>query len=233
MVGDALVAAGDFEAAAERYRVSLSDVEGIRESHPDSVLFAVDVVDNANRLSHALWGAGEVAAARDAWQKAVAGFQDVEIRADLAARRAVEGPLGIATSCALFRKGPDEGAAIGVDQIDPKDASRRIRAGILGYGARRALFGGSPDTAVALSKRALEVDPSQTWLQLTLAHGHLLAGREAAARELYLRYAHFPVTDTRLFREAVLEDFSELRDAGVEARGMARVEEFLRAQSPR
>ena len=233
LVGDVLVAAGEDEAAASRYRASLTDMERVRDQHPDSVLFAVDVVDNANRLSHALWLAGDEPAARDTWHQAVAGLQALEIRAEAATRRALEGPLGAATSCALFRKSPEEGRVIGMDQVDPVHASRMTRAGVLGFEARRALFGGSPEMAIELSRRALAVDPNQIWIQLTLAHGNLLIGREATARELYLRYAHHPVSDALFFREAVLEDFVDLRAAGVEAGGMNAIERLLRSQPPR
>ncbi len=233
MVGDALVAMGDLEAAASKYRASLNDMERIHGDHPDSVLFAVDVADNRNRLSHVLWLAGDEAAARDAWQQAVEEFRELEIRADLNTRRTLDGPLGAMTSCALFRKGLGEGAAVGVDRIDPQRASRKIRAGILGYGARRALFSGSAESAIELSQKALEIDPSQTWIQLTLAHGWLLAGQEETAQELYLRYAPFHVSDALTFREAALEDVKALRAAGVFAPALAEVEALFRSQSPR
>jgi len=226
MVGDALLAVGDADAAVSKYRASLADMDQIHEDHPDSVLFAVDVVDNANRLSHALWLAGDNPGSRDAWRQAIKGFEALEIRADIATRRALDGPLGGMICGALFRKGPEEGAAIGLDQFDPLNTGNKVRAGILGYGARQALFSGSNDVAVQLAKSALELDPAQTWIRLSLAHGHLLAGREGAARKLYLQFAPYPVTDSLTFREAALEDARALP-------ALARVESLIRIQSPR
>ena len=233
LVGDALLAMGDLEAATDRYRSSLTDMRRIQAEHPDSVQFAVDVADIANRLSRALWRTGEEAAARDAWQSAVAELSKLEIRADAATRRTLEGPLGGAANCTLFRKDPSEGEVIGVNLLDQPDAGPRTRAGVLGFNARRALFVGSPDTAVALATEALELDPNQNWIRLALAHGHLLAGRNETATALYLRYAHYPVSDSLFFREAVLEDFAELRAAGVEIGGMREIEALLRRQPPR
>ena len=102
-----------------------------------------------------------------------------------------------------------------------------MRAGVLGFQARRALFEGSPESAVDLSQQALAIDPTQTWLQLGLAHGQLLGGRAEAARELYLRYRYFPVSDALTFREAALEDFEALRDAGVSPPAVAEVGRIL------
>jgi hypothetical protein len=202
-------------------------MERLREEHPDSVLFAVDVVDSANRLSHALWLAREPAAARDAWQQAVAGLRALEIRSEIRTRRALDGPLGSIVGCAMFRKPPDEGVALGIAEVDPAEASRKVRAGVRGFQARRALFAGSPGSAVDLSQQALAVDTTQTWLQLGLAHGQLLGGRAEAARELYLQYRYFPVSDALTFREAALEDFEALRDAGVPAPGKVEMARAL------
>lgn len=227
LVGDALVATGDPTGAVARYRDTLADMERMRQAHPDSVLFAVDVVDSANRLSHALWLAGDTAQARDAWQEAATGLRALEIRSEISARRALDGPLGAIVGCTVFRKPPDEGAALGIAEVEPAGASRKVRAGVLGFQARRALFEGSPESAVDLSQKALAIDPTQTWLQLGLAHGQLLGGHAEAARELYLRYRYFPVSDALTFREAALEDFEALRDAGVSPPAVAEVGRIL------
>ena len=229
LVGDALVASGDAAGAVARYRDTLADMERMREAHPDSVLFAVDVVDSANRLSHALWLAQEPVAARDAWRQALAGLRALEIRSEIRARRAIDGPLGSVVSCAVFRKPADEGVALGIEEVDLAEASRKLRAGVLGFRARRALLEGSPRSAVDLSQQALAVDPTQTWLQLVLAHGQLLDGRRDAARELYLQYRHHPVSDALTFREAALEDFGDLRDAGLSQPALV---ELARALDP-
>lgn len=232
-VGDALSAVGDSESAASRYRTSLEDMARIHESHPESVQFSTDVVDNSNRLSHALWQIGDPSSARDAWQSAFAGLRELETRTDSATRKALEGPLGASIACDLFRKNPDEGGTIGVDQVDPTQAGPTIRAGILGFSARRLLFGGSPEGAIDLATQALEIDPKQTWIQAVLAHGHLLANHTRTARELYLRYASYPVSDNLVFREIVFEDFADLRTAGVGVRGMTEIEDLLNRQPPR
>jgi len=228
--GDALAATGDPAGAAAMYRDTLADMERIREAHPDSVLFAVDVVDSANRLSHALWLTEDAAGARDAWQTAVDGISALERRAEVSSRRALDGPLGAMLSCAMFRKAPAEGVALGIAEMDLARASRKVRAGALGFQARRALFEGSPESAVDLSQQALSIDPTQTWLQLGLAHGQLLGGPVEAARELYLQYRHFPASDALTFREAALEDFGALRSAGISTPAMVEVERLLGAR---
>jgi tetratricopeptide (TPR) repeat protein len=225
-VGDALLAVGALPEAVTSYREALARAQGLRHDHPASLLLAFDEADNLNRLSHGLWSAGDRVAARDAWHAAVAVVRGLEGAAEPERRGALDGPLGAMTCCALFRKGADEGAAVELEAADSQ-GSPKVAAGVLGHRAWQALIEGRATDAAALAENALEIDPSQVWLNLTLAHGLLLSGRQEAALELYRRYANHPVTDLETFREAALADLSQLERGGVTLAQRAEVERAL------
>ena len=96
-----------------------------------------------------------------------------------------------------------------------------ISLGNLAFGR---LFIGQYTEAVRNARDALQIAPDKLWIRTNEAHALLLSGREAEALAIYVQYHDQPVRAGRTFREAVLDDFTALRKAGIEHPGMAKVE---------
>ena len=78
------------------------------------------------------------------------------------------------------------------------------------------LFNRKPRESIAASLKALELSPNDAVLiKGNLAHGYLLDNQFDKAKALYLENKDAKLDDERSFRQAVLDDFKELEEAGI------------------
>jgi tetratricopeptide (TPR) repeat protein len=93
------------------------------------------------------------------------------------------------------------------------------------------LFNRRPKEAIDAGRKGLEANPGEllvNTINTNLAHGYLFDGQYAKAQAIYLKYKAQKVTDGRSFKQAVLDDFKELRKRGIDHPDMKRVERLLR-----
>jgi tetratricopeptide (TPR) repeat protein len=93
--------------------------------------------------------------------------------------------------------------------------------------SRYLLFANQPEKAVGASRKGLETDPSEVWINTNLAHGHLFCGKYAQAEKIYLDHWTAVLDDGRRFDQAVMDDFKELRHSGIMHPDMERIEKQL------
>jgi hypothetical protein len=87
------------------------------------------------------------------------------------------------------------------------------RIGALAYGF---LLTRDFATALAAADQAISLAPGEIWLYTNRAHALMLLGRFDEARALYLKYrGQKDVTNGKSWEVVVLEDFTELRKAGL------------------
>jgi TPR repeat protein len=84
--------------------------------------------------------------------------------------------------------------------------------------------------ALDASERAIQLAPDQIWLNGNRAHALMMLERTNEASALYIAYRNeriFTDGSTQIWRTAVLDDFRELRKAGISHPLMAKVEAAL------
>ena len=99
----------------------------------------------------------------------------------------------------------------------------------LGDYSAALLFAQKPLEAIKAAEEALALAPGELWIVTSQADGYLLAGQFAKAEEIYRRHATVKLDEKRTFAEAVLDEFAELRKAGIDHPDMAKIEGMLRA----
>ena len=100
----------------------------------------------------------------------------------------------------------------------------------LGLLSWRALEARSFQLALDATDRATQLAPDQLWLNTNRAHALMMLGRTDEASALYIAYRNQQIYtngDTTIWRRAILDDFRELRKAGVSHPLMEKVEAAL------
>ena len=100
---------------------------------------------------------------------------------------------------------------------------------LYGQFAWYALADRKPREAITAASRGIELGPGQTWIKANLAHGYLFAGDYDKAEDIYLENKNTRLSDSRSFREHVLDDFRQFRSKGLSHPDMDRVERLLQA----
>jgi uncharacterized protein YecT (DUF1311 family) len=94
------------------------------------------------------------------------------------------------------------------------------------------LFKRKPRESIAASLKALELSPDDTVLiKGNLAHGYLLDNQFDQAKAIYLENKDAKLDDERSFRQAVLDDFKELEEAGVTHPDMEKIKALLTTET--
>jgi len=93
------------------------------------------------------------------------------------------------------------------------------------------LFTAEPDKAVEASRKGLEIDPNQLWIETNLAHGLLMSGKTDEAMEVYLRNVGKKVNDSEVWEQTITADFRILRGAGIAMPKMEQVQAKLLEKS--
>jgi len=91
------------------------------------------------------------------------------------------------------------------------------------------LLNNHPEAAEKACVAALDIDPSQAWINGNLAHSYLLTNQEDKARTIYVKNQGETVNGDR-FEQAVVQDFAALRKLGLGNATMAKLEKDLYPQ---
>jgi streptogramin lyase/tetratricopeptide (TPR) repeat protein len=95
------------------------------------------------------------------------------------------------------------------------------------------LFDRDPREAIAASLKALELSPhNAAMIKVTLAHSYLFDNQFEKAKAIYLQNKDAKLRDDdRTFRQAALEDFKELEEAGIIHPDMEKIKALLTTQT--
>ena len=95
------------------------------------------------------------------------------------------------------------------------------------------LFDRDPREAIAASLKALELSPhNAAMIKVTLAHSYLFDNQFDKAKAVYLENKNAKLRDDeRTFRQAVLDDFKELEEAGITHPDMEKIKALLTTQA--
>ena len=106
----------------------------------------------------------------------------------------------------------------------------QIRIGHIGRIAKKFILAGNFVTALQAADQAISLSPEQTWLYANRAHALMLLNRLDEAGALYLQYRDAKkVIDEQPWVAAILEDFAELRKAGLAHPLMDEIEQNFAA----
>jgi uncharacterized protein YecT (DUF1311 family) len=95
------------------------------------------------------------------------------------------------------------------------------------------IFNRKPRESIAASLKALELSPDDAVLiKGNLAHGYLFDNQFDKAKTLYLENRDAKIDDQRTFKQAVLDDFKELEEAGVSHPDTEKIKALLTNQNP-
>ena len=95
------------------------------------------------------------------------------------------------------------------------------------------LFDRNPREAIAASLKALELSPhNAAMIKVALAHGYLFDNQFDKAKAIYLENKNAKLRDDeRTFRQAVLEDFKGLQDAGITHPDIEKIKALLTSET--
>jgi tetratricopeptide (TPR) repeat protein len=94
------------------------------------------------------------------------------------------------------------------------------------------LFNRKPREAIDASLKALEWSPSDAVaIRTNLAHGYLFDNQFDKATAIYLENKDAKLDDERNFGQAVLDDFNQLKEAGISHPDMEKIEALLTAKT--
>ena len=115
--------------------------------------------------------------------------------------------------------------ALEASPVGNKKTTQTLLAQESGNLAWYAIFDRQYALAETAARRALILDPSQTWVNSNLAHALLLQGKWEDAKAIYLRLKDVKHTDGRFFKAIFLEDIEEMKKAGI---SHSQFEEIIR-----
>ena len=104
-----------------------------------------------------------------------------------------------------------------MEERKPKD-NTKLYQGNLGYVAYNFVLAGDFSDALEAADTAIQVAPAdQIWIQENRAHALMFLGRADEARKTYLQYQGSTPSglEGKLWRDIILEDFTEMRNAGL------------------
>lgn len=119
-----------------------------------------------------------------------------------------------------------ECASIGEELIKKFNDNSRNVGGAYSRLSWYSLFNNQYEEAIKSAKRGLELKPEKIWIFGNLAHGYLLSNQFEKAKEIYLKYKGKKIEE-KLWEDAVMEDFEELKKAGITHPKMKAIEKLL------
>lgn len=117
------------------------------------------------------------------------------------------------------------------DEIAAHGKAGAQTADKLGSVAWDALFAHDFDKALAVSNRAVNLAPNLIWIKTNYAHALMLLDRTDAARAMYLEYRGKQTFKGVSWEASVLDDFSQLRLAGLSTPLMDEIERLFRGHA--
>ena len=104
-----------------------------------------------------------------------------------------------------------------VEQLEEEDAAPYLSRWIDMYGAIswNCLFFAKYDHSEKFAHRALELDDTQTWVKVNLAHALLFQNRFPEAEEIYRELSQIIEKNEKTFTPTILKDFKALKKVNV------------------
>ena len=118
------------------------------------------------------------------------------------------------------------------DETKRTGAPGKETAGELLNVAWGALFARDFAKALSISERAHQLAPDDLGIEINHAHALMFLGRTGEARALYLAHRGKPtsIDSGRIWNAAIIDDFAEMRKAGITHPMMAEIEKQLGAR---
>lgn len=109
-------------------------------------------------------------------------------------------------------------------EAEVKQLRRAKVASALGQVSWTAMLARDPARAVRAAQQAREIDPTNTAVQLNLAHALMFRGRTEASRKAYRDGLQSPDDQGQKWKKNVLDDFKALREFGLAHELMVEIE---------
>jgi tetratricopeptide (TPR) repeat protein len=244
-VGDVVMAQGKLDAALKAYRDSLAIAERLAAANPSNTLWQRGVSVFHSKIGNVLLKQGKADAALSAYRDALAIDErlsatdpgNTEWRRDVAISYgniadvlAEQGKLDEALeNC---RKALDTAEHLAA--IDHSNAQWQhiLQSNIerIGDMSARFLLVGAFNRALEIADQAIALAPEKIWLYSNRAHALMFLDRVDEARVLYLKYRGAKnVQDDKSWEAVILDDFAELRKAGLTNPLMDQIEKAFAA----
>jgi tetratricopeptide (TPR) repeat protein len=229
-VGDALLAAGRHEEALAAYQKSLSITQQLADGDKSNTLWRSGLSESFAKIGDALWAAGKREQALAAYQKSLGIAEQLADSEGNAARQRELAVSLTKVGGALTAAGQREEALAAyqkslaiVQQLADSDKGNAQRQQDLQFvvqqiGSLAYLFVLARDfnKALSVADQAIALAPNETWLYTNRAHALMFLGRVDEARTLYLQNRGAQnVQEEKSWERVILEDFAELRKAGL------------------
>src|SRR5262245_59224293 len=239
-IGNVQVAQGDLTGALKSYRDSLAIDERLAQSDPGNAGWQHDLSVAFEKIGDVQVAQGDLAGALKSYRDSLAirerlsqsdpgnaGWQrDLSVAINKVGDvQVAQGDLAGALKSYRDSLAIDERLA----QSDPGNArwQRDLSVAIekLGGIAYRFILAGDFTQGLDVADETIALAPATTWLYANRAHALMLLGRVAEARALYLRFrGTTKVIGDKSWEICVLDDFAELRQAGLTPSLMDEIE---------
>jgi tetratricopeptide (TPR) repeat protein len=244
-IGDVQLKKGDLPAALTSYEAGLAIAERLAKSDPGNASWQRDLSVSLNRIGDVQMALGDSPAALPSYEAGLAIAErlaksdpgnaswqrdlsvslnrigDVQLKkGDLpAALTSYEAGLAIAERLAKS----DPGNAQWQDDL-------QVVIGGIGSLAYQLVLARDFARALDAADQVISLAPDQIWLYANRAHALMFLGRVGEARAVYLKYRAQKIDQNgKSWEAAVLEDFAELRKAGLANPLMDEIEKLFEA----
>lgn len=232
MFGEAMRKAGDLPAALAAYQESLAISRGLATDKKNA-LVQRDLAISLNRVAGMKQQSGDRAGALADYGESLALRRMLAADpANAPAQRDLR--LGLDEIAAAKRQAGDRaGAASALEEsfaiLRSMGAKNPTAAEDFGEVAYEFVLARDFGPALEAADLAIAAVPDQVWLQANRAHALMLLGRTDEARTIYLAHRGRLAHGKKSWRSVILEDFAELRDAGLNDPLMSDIEKTLSA----
>jgi tetratricopeptide (TPR) repeat protein len=234
-VGDVLGGQGKREESIKYFQSSIATIEQLAASDRGNAGWQHDLAMSYSHLGDLLKAEGKL-------DDALANYhQELSILARLASsnRGNAEWQRNLSSTCfkvgdmLLERDKPADALrslqdCVSAQRLTASDAdpgSVDTISGRLGTAAYRLVLAKNFAQAIEAADLSISLAPGKTWLYTNRAHALMLLGRIEEARALYLQYSGRPkVEGEKTWETLVVEDFAQLRNAGIRNRLMDEIE---------
>ncbi len=230
-VGNALVDQGSLDEALNAYRADRAIMERLTQADPRNAQWERALSVSYDAIGDVLLNRGDGAQALKSYRASLAIRQrltradpdNAEWQRDLWISYNKSGNALVAQGDldAALTSYRDSAVIAGrLARADPGNAQSqkelRSLAGNIGALAYRFVLARDFPGALEAADQAISLTPDALWLHMNRAHALMFLGRLDEARALYLRHRGAPnVQDDNPWETVVLEDFAELRKAGL------------------
>jgi tetratricopeptide (TPR) repeat protein len=232
-IGDVLQAQGNLAGALEAYKVALAIFERQAKSDPSNATWKVGLATLQNNIGAVLKTQGKLADALEAYNASLTIVEHLAKSdpSDAAWQRVLSQSLTNVASVQMATGKLEDALAnydkalavaeklasiIEAAEIKSGGKAGRATASELGSVSWCALFARDYAKALSSADRALTIAPNELWIQTNRAHALMLLGRIQEARALYVSHSSETIPGAnKPWRQAVLEDFVELQNAGL------------------